>query len=65
MLLTLVGCGNTVDMPMEVTIDGYTIVLGQTTMQDMQDAGYKASLSAVPDTARQGDKYISFDYFRI
>ena len=42
MLLTLVGCGNTVDMPMEVTIDGLTIVLGQTTMQDMQDAGYKA-----------------------
>lgn len=62
MLFTLVSCGNTVDMPMEVTIDGLTIVLGQTTMQDMQDAGYKASLSAVPDTARQGDKYISFDY---
>lgn len=63
MLLGLVGCGsNTADMPMEVTIDGYTIVLGQTTMQDLRNQGYDVALSVLPDTAKSTDKYISFIY---
>lgn len=63
MLLGLVGCGSdTTEMPMEVTIDGYTIVLGKTTMQDLRNQGYDVALSAVPDTAKNTDKYITFTY---
>lgn len=62
MLLGLVGCGSTADLPMEVTIDGYTIVLGKTTMQDLRDQGYEVRLSATPGTANKTDKYIPFQY---
>lgn len=63
MLLGLVGCGSsTVDMPSTVTIDGYTIVLGQTTMQDLKDQGYEVFFNSRQDTAKNTDKYITFDY---
>lgn len=62
MLLGLAGCGGTVDMPAEVTIDGYTIVLGETTMQELQDQGYEVFFSSSQDTARDTDKYITFVY---
>lgn len=62
MLLGLVGCGSTADLPMEVTIDGYTIVLGKTTLQDLRDQGYDVNLSATPGTANKTDKYIPFQY---
>lgn len=50
------------EMPMEVTVDGYTITLGKTTMQDMVDLGYEAHLEKVPGSAKTGDKYIPFYY---
>lgn len=63
LLLGLVGCGSsTVDMPAEVTIDGYTIVLGQTTMQDLKDQGYEVFFNSSQDTAKSTDKYITFVY---
>ena len=63
MLLGLAGCGSsTVDMPAEVTIDGYTIVLGQTTMQDLKDQGYEVFFNSSQDTAKNTDKYITFVY---
>lgn len=63
MLLGLVGCGSsTVEMPTEVTIDGYTIVLGQTTMQDLQDQGYEVFFNSRQDTAKKTDTYITFVY---
>lgn len=61
MSFSLVGCGR-IELPMEVTVDGNTIVLGQTTMQDMIDLGYKAGSTSKPDTAKKGDKYIAFTY---
>ena len=62
MMLWLVGCGSTVDLPAEVTIDGYTIVLGETTMQDLQDQGYEVYFNSSQDTAKDTDKYITFVY---
>ena len=63
MLLGFAGCGSsTIDMPAEVTIDGYTIVLGQTTMQDLKDQGYEVFFNSSQDTAKNTDKYITFDY---
>lgn len=63
MLLGLVGCGSsTADLPSEVTIDGYTIVLGETTMQDLQDQGYEVFFNSSQDTAKDTDKYITFVY---
>ena len=43
LLIALTACGGA-DMPMEATLDGYTIVLGQTTVQDLVDRGYEAHL---------------------
>lgn len=62
LLLLLTACGGGPDLPMEATVDGYTIVLGQTTMQDMIDQGYEVHPTGVPDTMKQGDKYIPFYY---
>ena len=59
----LMGCGLTApEAPMEATIDGYTVVLGETTVQDIVDQGYEIYLESVQDVARDGDKYISFYY---
>ena len=61
LLIALAACGGA-DMPMEATLDGYTIVLGQTSVQDLVDRGYEAHLEKMPDFARDGEKYISFNY---
>ncbi len=61
-LLGLTGCGSGKDLPMEVTLDGYTVVLGETTIQDIVDLGYEPHLERLPDVASDGDKYISFYY---
>lgn len=61
MTFSLAGCGKA-DLPMEVTVDGHTIVLGQTTMQDMIDLGYEVNYTGKDDTAKSGDKYVSFQY---
>lgn len=56
------ACAKKTDMPMELTIDDYTIVLGQTTVKDMMERGYQIHTDAMPDIAHEGDKYIPFYY---
>lgn len=63
-LMSLTACGgsNGPDMPMEMTINDTTVVLGETTMQELVDLGFEAHLEKVPDSAKDGDKFITFDY---
>lgn len=61
-LLNLTACGREPEMPMEVTVDGYTIELGKTTMQDFIDQGYEVYIAGRQDVAKDGDKYIWFYY---
>lgn len=63
LLLGLTSCGASgPDMPMEVTIDGYTVVLGKTTVADLTALGYELSSAGRQDVAHEGDKYIYFMY---
>lgn len=59
--LSLTACSGA-EMPMEAVFDGNTIVLGQTTMQEMTDWGYEVNYAGRQDVAREGDKYIAFHY---
>lgn len=62
-LMSLTACGsNGPDMPMEVTVDGFTIVLGKTTVKEMTDLGYDLKVTAMPDVAKEGDKFIPLYY---
>lgn len=62
LLLGLSACGGSKpDMPMEITVDGYTIVLGETTVADLIQLGYEVKLTKTPDVAKDGDDYIPFD----
>lgn len=60
--LGLTACGAGPEMPMEASIAGNTIVLGETTMQEMTDWGYKVNFAGRQDVAHDGDKYIAFHY---
>lgn len=62
LVFCITACAKKVDLPMEITIDGYTIVLGQTTVKDMMERGYEIHTDAMPDVAHGGDKYIPFYY---
>lgn len=62
LVFCITACAKKVDLPMEITIDGYTIVLGQTTVKDMMERGYEIHTDAMPDVAHEGDKYIPFYY---
>lgn len=63
LVLGLTACGPSgPDMPMEVTIDGHTIALGQTTMSDLTGLGWKAKLTGAQREIRQNDKYVAFHY---
>ena len=61
--LGLMACGSSgPDMPMEAVIDGHTITLGKTTMEDLRGWGYEVNSAGRQDAARDGDKYIYFMY---
>ena len=63
LVLGLAACGASgPDMPMEAEIDGHTITLGQTTMEDMAGWGYEVNSAGRQDVAHDGDKYIYFHY---
>lgn len=62
MAMMLTACGNATEMPMKITVDGYDIELGSTTMQDLIDQGYDVSSNGRQDVAKDGDKFISFYY---
>lgn len=59
--LSLTACSGP-EMPMEAVFNGNTIVLGQTTMQEMTDWGYEVNYAGRQDVAHEGDKYIAFHY---
>ncbi|MCI8608194.1 MAG: hypothetical protein HFE73_00955 [Firmicutes bacterium] len=61
LLFSFTGCSGP-EAPMEATIDGNTIILGQTTMEELIDMGYEAHLERVQDVAHDGDEYIGFAY---
>ena len=62
MMLMLTACASGPEMPMQVTVDGYDIVIGMTTMQDLIDQGYEVNNNGNQDVAKDGDRYISFYY---
>ncbi len=62
MMLMLTACASGPEMPMQVTVDGYDIVIGKTTMQDLIDQGYEVNNNGNQDVAKDGDRYISFYY---
>lgn len=65
LLLGLAACGASgPDMPMEVTVDGHTIVLGQTTTGDIAGWGYEVTFTGSQNEIREDAKYVAC-YFRI
>ena len=62
MMLMLTACASGPEMPMQVTVDGYDIVIGKTTMQDLIDQGYEVNNNGNQDVAKDGDRYISYYY---
>lgn len=65
LIFSMTACGsNGPEMPMEITVDGYDIVLGQTTMQDMIDLGYEVHTDATPNSINNDAKYVPF-YFSL
>lgn len=62
MMLMLTACASGPEMPMQVAVDGYDIVIGKTTMQDLIDQGYEVNNNGNQDVAKDGDRYISFYY---
>lgn len=63
LVLGLAACGPAgPDMPMEVSVEGHTIVLGQTTMSDLTKLGWTAKLTGAQREIRKNDKYVAFHY---
>lgn len=61
--LGLTGCGPSgPDMPMEIQIDGSTIVLGRTTMSDLTGLGWKAKITGAQREIRAKAKFVAFHY---
>lgn len=63
LLVVFTACvGGGPEMPMELTVDGHTIVLGKTTMKEMTDLGYEVRVTGTPDTIQKDAKYVPFYY---
>lgn len=61
--LGLAACGPSgPDMPMEIQIDGDTIVLGQATLPDLARLGWKAKLTGAQREIRAKAKFVGFHY---
>lgn len=60
--LGLTACAAGPDLPMQADIDGHTVVLGRTTMEELADWGYEAERIGRQEVAHEGDKYIYFQY---
>lgn len=61
-ILLVLAAFSSPDLPMEAIVDGYPIVLGKTTMQDLLDRGYEAHPMGMPGTIRENAKYVPFYY---
>lgn len=63
MALGLTACGPSgPDMPMEVTVAGKNIVIGQTTTGDMADWGWEVEFNGSQDTIDKNAKYVACYY---
>lgn len=61
--LGLPACGGErPDLPMELTVDGHTIVLGRTTTGDLAGWGWDVHLLAPRDNITQETQYVTCDY---
>lgn len=62
--LGLTACGGPSgpEMPMELTVNGQTIVLGQTTTAEMKDWGWEVLLSGSQSEIRTDAKYVACYY---
>lgn len=65
LVLGLTACGASgPDMPMEVTIDGHTIALGQTSVTDLAGWGWDVKFSGTQREIREDAKYVAC-YFTV
>ena len=63
LVLGLASCGASgPDMPMEVTVNGKTIVIGKTTTGEMADWGWEVSFMSSQDTIASNAKYAACHY---
>ena len=63
LVLGLTSCGASgPDMPMEVTVNGKTIVLGQTTTGEMSGWGWEVAFMSSQDTIATNAKYVACHY---
>lgn len=64
LLLSLTACGGASgpDMPMEVSVNGQTIVMGQTTTGDMAGWGWEVEFTGSQNEIRSDAKYVSCSY---
>lgn len=63
LLLGLTACGASgPDMPMEVTVEGKTIVIGKTTTAEMKDWGWEVLLRDSQNEIRSDAKYVACYY---
>lgn len=61
--LGLTSCGASgPDMPMEVTVNGKTIVIGKTTTGEMADWGWEVSFMSSQSDIRKDAKYVACHY---
>lgn len=60
--VSLAACAAGPELPMEAAVDGHTVVLGRTTMEDLASWGYEVNSAGRQDVAHEGDKYIYFHY---
>ena len=63
LVLGLTSCGASgPDMPMEVTVNGKTIVIGKTTTGEMADWGWEVSFMSSQSDIRKDAKYVACHY---
>ena len=63
MTLGLTACGPSgPDMPMEATVDGHTIVIGQTTTAEMAGWGWEVEFRSSQNEIRSDAKYVACYY---
>ena len=63
MALGLAACGPSgPDMPMEATVDGHTIVIGQTTTAEMAGWGWEVEFRSSQNEIRSDAKYVACYY---
>ena len=63
LVLGLTSCGASgPDMPMEVTVNGKTVVIGQTTTGEMADWGWEVDFMSSQSDIRKDAKYVACHY---